>query len=79
MHERDQLCFAGVGRQIVGDRMHANLGAGAALVAHVDLGGRIVADQHHRESGPTHAGGQQAFDAFTHRVLDALGNGLAVD
>ena len=51
----------------------------SALVAHVDLRGRIVADQHHREPGPALAARGEPVAVLANLAPDVRGDGLAVD
>ena len=51
-----------VGRQVVVDRADPDLLGGPALVAHVDRGGRVVADQDHGQARARLAGGDPRGD-----------------
>ena len=53
--QRQQLVFRRVGRQVVRKRQHVRGFGEFALVAHVDLRGRVFADQHDGEPGPRQA------------------------
>lgn len=59
-------------------RVEADLCAGLALVAHVDLRGGILADQYDGEARRTSARGQDGVDAVANLDADFGGDGLAV-
>ena len=69
---------AGVG-EVIGKRGDAAFLAGAALVAHVDRRGGIVANHDHREAGSTPPAGQQPLHAAPNLGTDALGDCFSVD
>ena len=50
LDQREDLRLTGAHRQVVREGLDAGLERGLALVAHVNAGGRIFADLHHRKS-----------------------------
>ncbi len=71
----DQRLFAGVGRQPDGARGEPGGGRRAVLAAHVDRACRIVADQHHRETGTE----RQRGNLFGHSGSQVLRHAFSVD
>jgi hypothetical protein len=67
-----------VGRIHVLQRAHAGLLAGGDLVAHIDGGGRVFADQDHGEAGRD-ALGDAGGGAFGELAAHFGGKGVAVD
>ena len=51
LDQGQQLGLTGVCRQSVLHRMHADFLRLTTLVAHIHLTGRVLADQHHRQTG----------------------------
>ncbi|MNN01984.1 hypothetical protein D3C81_1146200 [compost metagenome] len=76
--QRQHLGGAGLGRQAVFQRADTRLAGAQHLVAHVDVAGRVVADQHHRQAR-LDALGLQGDDIGGHFGEDLGGDGLAVD
>jgi hypothetical protein len=65
-HQFIDLALArGLG-EVVAVGLEADLGAGLALVAHVHLRGRIVADQHRRQAGARLASGNALLNFRRH-------------
>ena len=54
-YERQKLFLTCGGRKAVGDGAYACLIAGSFLVAHIDLGGRVLSHQYHCKARGTHA------------------------
>ncbi len=77
--QRQQLGFAGAGRQVVVERLDADLFRRAALVAHVDGGRRIAADQHHRQARPRLPGRQPRIDPQLELVEQFVGDAPPVE
>jgi len=73
-----QRGFGEVGRVALQHRAHAGAFAVGDLVLHVDLAGRIVADQDHRQAGAM-ALGRQRCGAFRHSCAQGAGERVAVD
>ena len=74
-----QFVVAGVGRQVVVDRADAHFLRRTAFVAHIDAGGRIVADQHHRQARARLARRHARVDLGLEVVEQVLGDALAVE
>ncbi len=74
-----QLVLRSVARQPVVDRLHAGLFAGAVLVGDVDLGGRVVADDHRRQDRHPAARFDERRDLGGDPRPDQSGDLLAVD
>ena len=79
LDQRQQLGLRGGVGQVVADRDDAAFLAGEALVAHVDLRGRIVAHQDDGQARAAQSPGDQAVAGRAHFAAEFLRNGLAVD
>jgi hypothetical protein len=77
--QREQARLGGVLGQIIGQRHNPDLLAGAALVAHVDRRGRILAHPDHRQARPAPAAGEERLDAAADFVFDGSRKLPAVD
>ena len=77
--ERDELGLGDVGRELVVDRADPGLLAGLALVADVDVGGRVVADEDRRQAGRPLAGRDPRFDDVLDPPAERGGDRLAVE
>ncbi len=77
--EGEQRDLRGRGGQIVRDGADADLLAGAALVAHVNLRGRVMADLDHGEGGPPPAARQRSLDLVADLGFDLRRQCAAVD
>jgi hypothetical protein len=77
-HQRQQVGLRGVRRQPVLERGHADLDRLLALRTHIDLAGRILAHQHHRQPRHQPVIGLQGRDMGRHIGADAGRKGLAV-
>jgi hypothetical protein len=73
-----QFGLGEVGRVLLEHRVQAAVLAGLDLVAHVDLAGRVLADQHHRQAGD-HAAGLERGGAGGDLGAQCLGERVAVD
>ena len=77
--QREQLGPAGGCRQVVRDRHDAGFLAGAALVAHVDRGGGVVADHHDGEPGPAQPTALERIRPGPDLAPELLRDPLAID
>ena len=77
--QREQLYLRGAFRQVVGPGEEADLFAVLALVRDIDLGGRIAADQDHRQAGNAQALLAALGDALGYLLAEAGGDRFAVD
>ena len=78
-HERDQLFLRGLLRQLERLAEHLRLVAGAALVAHVDGGGGVAADEHGREAGDDAEALRERVRLLGDLAAYLLGHLLAID
>ena len=76
--QRHELRFAGAVWQIEVERTHSDLMAGAALVAHIDRGRRIGADQHDRQARNPLAGFDTHPDARGDTVEHGVGDAASI-
>ena len=77
--QRQQLGLGGLLGQAMIEARHAELGRHLALAAHIDLAGRIGADQDRRQAGLGAAFGDQLGHTRAHALAQAGGVRLAVD
>ena len=77
--QRVQRLLGGIGGKQVLEALHAAGHGLLALVADIDLAGRILADQHHREPRLAPGGRLEACRHLRHPGAQAFGEGLAVD
>ena len=78
-HLGQQRVFAGRLRQAMLEGVHPRFHRLLALGADIDLAGRILAHQHHRQARRQIMIALQTFDRRRHPAAQALGKGLAVD
>ena len=78
-YQREQLRFAGRGGQMIVERPHADFDHRARFAGDVGLAGRIVADQHDRQSGHDAVRGGQAMRLGFDRSAQRRRDRLAVD
>ncbi len=79
LDEAQELGLRGGVGQVVAHRHEPALLAGHALVAHVDVRGRVVADEHHGEPGPAFAARGEPVAFLANLAPDVRRDGLAVD
>ena len=66
IHRGDQIVLARLGGELVLEAFHAGFAGHLALVADIDGGGRILADQHHRQPGRAPRLFPESRDEFRH-------------
>ena len=77
--QRQKIGFAGVGLQLVLERVHANFDGLLAFGTHVDLARGILADQHHRKTGRNGVLGLQGRHMLGHLPAHPGCKSFAVD
>ena len=77
--ERNELGLGNVGRGVRGGSSGSGLLTGPALVADVDVGGRVVADEDRRQTGRPLAGRDPRFDDVLDPPAERGGDRLAVE
>ena len=78
-HQLHELVLRRVGRQGVGHTFDSHLLGRLALVANVDLGGRIFANEHDVQGRSTSISVDEGRNSLLDLSLDLLGNSLAVE
>jgi hypothetical protein len=79
LHERQDLLLGGALGQLVLERLHANLDGLLGLVLHIDLAGRVLAHEHHREPRGKPMAGLKCLHVRRHLLANICCDGFAID
>ena len=78
-NQRNQIGLGRFGRQLVFKAGHTGFNRLLALVADIDLAGRIIADQHHGQTGLAARLGFERCRSDADAFAQGSGKGLAID